>query len=261
MTASDSESEGLGVGPRVELSRSPSGVRREPRQGRSRELVRAVVEAGQLLLEEADDPESVTTHHIAERAGVDIASLYRYFPNKESIFAEVFEAKLRSDAETVGAHWGTPEELAAQPLDVLFGMLVGRVLDRHVGLFELPPSFDRNHYRDFDLVDRTLGDEGETWEQLLEQRLARLLVANAHRLDVGQADGRCILCDANSASLNSRGDCTRPRALARQWPPRRDGARSLAVFGTRPRTALVRAIVKPIQFDWLRAACRRWKLG
>lgn len=188
MTASDSESEGLGVGPRVELSRSPSGVRREPRQGRSRELVRAVVEAGQLLLEEADDPESVTTHHIAERAGVDIASLYRYFPNKESIFAEVFEAKLRSDAETVGAHWGTPEELAAQPLDVLFGMLVGRVLDRHVGLFELPPSFDRNHYRDFDLVDRTLGDEGETWEQLLEQRLARLLVANAHRLDVGQAE-------------------------------------------------------------------------
>ena len=38
--------------------------------------------------------ESLTTQRIADVAGVNIASLYQYFPNKEAILAQVFEEQI-----------------------------------------------------------------------------------------------------------------------------------------------------------------------
>jgi len=70
--------------------------RHEPRQSRSRELVRAIVEATGRLLS-ADD--SLSTNRIAELAGVSIGSLYRYFPSKESIVAAVAHRRLRDTFE------------------------------------------------------------------------------------------------------------------------------------------------------------------
>ncbi len=64
--------------------------RRSPQQQRSLDLVNAVREAGRLLLEE-DGPKSLTTHRIAERAGVSVGSLYQYFENKEAIIKAVYD--------------------------------------------------------------------------------------------------------------------------------------------------------------------------
>ncbi len=187
MSSKESGTTGPGVGRYVAFSEAPPPARRTPRQDRSREMVRAIVEAAQRLLEEGGDLERVTTHGIAERAGADIKSLYRYFPNKDAIFAEVFEERLRADGEHLRASWGSPRDLARQPIDSLFRMLVLRVLDRHVDLLELHPEFYRRYFRQFALVDRCTGQEG-SWEELLEARLARLLDANAHRLDVGDPE-------------------------------------------------------------------------
>ena len=61
--------------------------------------------------------EGSTTNHIAERAGVSIGSLYKYFPNKPSILAEV--ARRRIDAEVGGiaavlaAYAGNPHAMPA----------------------------------------------------------------------------------------------------------------------------------------------------
>jgi len=58
--------------------------RKQPRQGRSHDLVAAVLDAAvQVLTTEGE--RRFTTARVAERAGVSIGSLYQYFPNKASI--------------------------------------------------------------------------------------------------------------------------------------------------------------------------------
>lgn len=61
-----------------------------PSQRRSRETFDAIVEAATWLLAEWGYART-TTNHIAERAGVNIASLYEYFPGKDAVVAQVAE--------------------------------------------------------------------------------------------------------------------------------------------------------------------------
>jgi AcrR family transcriptional regulator len=62
--------------------------RKTPRQERSRATVEALLEATtDILIREGYT--KLTTNRIAERAGVNIASLYQYFPGKEAIVAEL----------------------------------------------------------------------------------------------------------------------------------------------------------------------------
>ena len=63
-------------------------LRKTPRQERSRATVEALLEAtADILIREGYA--KLTTNRIAERAGVNIASLYQYFPGKEAIVAEL----------------------------------------------------------------------------------------------------------------------------------------------------------------------------
>lgn len=63
-------------------------ARQVPKQDRSRAAVAAIQEATLLVLL-ADGFGGLTTNAIAERAGVGIGSIYRYFTNKESIIASL----------------------------------------------------------------------------------------------------------------------------------------------------------------------------
>lgn len=64
--------------------------RRQPRQARSREMAERILRATVAHLDE-EGGRNLTTNHIARRAGVDIASLYRYFGSKEAILVELTE--------------------------------------------------------------------------------------------------------------------------------------------------------------------------
>jgi AcrR family transcriptional regulator len=64
--------------------------KKRPSQRRSRETFEALVEACAWLLAKRGYA-GTTTNHIAERAGVNIASLYEYFPGKDAIVAQVAE--------------------------------------------------------------------------------------------------------------------------------------------------------------------------
>lgn len=64
--------------------------RKLPVQRRSRETFDALVEACAWLLPRRGYA-GTTTNHVAERAGVGIASLYEYFPGKDAIVAQVAE--------------------------------------------------------------------------------------------------------------------------------------------------------------------------
>ena len=68
--------------------RTPFKPRKTPSQGRARATVEAILEAAAYILVR-DGWEKFTTNSVAERAGVNIASLYQYFPNKESVVAEL----------------------------------------------------------------------------------------------------------------------------------------------------------------------------
>lgn len=62
--------------------------RKMPSQERSRFTVDAIIQASTYILMEAGW-KGFTTNAIAERAGVNISSLYQFFPNKEAIVAEL----------------------------------------------------------------------------------------------------------------------------------------------------------------------------
>ena len=64
--------------------------RKRPRQARAQATFDALVEACTRLLPRLGYA-GTTTNHIAERAGVSIASLYEYFPGKDAIVAQVAE--------------------------------------------------------------------------------------------------------------------------------------------------------------------------
>jgi AcrR family transcriptional regulator len=62
--------------------------RRRPVQARSQATVEAIMQAAAYILVR-DGWAALTTNRIAERAGVNIASLYQFFPNKEAIVIEL----------------------------------------------------------------------------------------------------------------------------------------------------------------------------
>ena len=70
-------------------------MRRQPQQLRSKEMVDRLLEAtGRVLVERG--LEFVTTNHIAEEAGVNIATLYHYFSNKEQLI-EALQDRMTDD--------------------------------------------------------------------------------------------------------------------------------------------------------------------
>ena len=70
------------------MSKRRLSPRKTPRQERSRATVEALLEATtDILIREGYA--KLTTNRIADRAGVNIASLYQYFPGKEAIVAEL----------------------------------------------------------------------------------------------------------------------------------------------------------------------------
>ena len=70
------------------MSKRKISPRKTPRQDRSRATVEALLEATTDILAR-EGYAKLTTNRIADRAGVNIASLYQYFPGKDAILAEL----------------------------------------------------------------------------------------------------------------------------------------------------------------------------
>lgn len=97
-------------------------MRREPRQGRSRETVHAVLGAVPRVIRR-EGVDALTTNRIAEAAGVSIGSLYQYFPNKQSIFTALHERHVedvhRVIERTMAAHHGSLEAFTRALVEAL----------------------------------------------------------------------------------------------------------------------------------------------
>ena len=88
-------------------------TRKIPTQARSRATVEVVLEAAAQLLESVG-ARGFNTNAVAERAGVGIGTLYRYFPDKQSILT----ALARREMEAVNA--ATASLLARKTGDLAF---------------------------------------------------------------------------------------------------------------------------------------------
>jgi AcrR family transcriptional regulator len=125
------------------VSRPRLAPRKRPRQRRSRETVDAIVEAAAYILVRGG-PAKLTTNAIAARAGVNIASLYQYFPGKEAIVAELRRRHVAAQRAAVRAAWpaleGGPVERSVRAL-VSLGLAAHAVAPKlHRALAELVPG-------------------------------------------------------------------------------------------------------------------------
>lgn len=107
-------------------------ARREPTQERSRRTVQQILEAAeQLVAEEGID--GVTTRAIAERAGVAVPSLYRFFADRDDVLDALVERMLVELEET-----SQVAEAAWVPGDI--GDLLDLEFALHVTYFTAHPS-------------------------------------------------------------------------------------------------------------------------
>lgn len=108
--------------------RRETKLRKRPRQERARATIEAILQAATYILVERGWG-AFTTNRVAERAGVNIASLYQYFPNKEAIVAEL---QRRHVAKVRAAF---PDALPAlrskRSLQEMLGVLVRAGVEEH----------------------------------------------------------------------------------------------------------------------------------
>ena len=102
-------------------------MRKSPLQTRARQTVGFILDAAAYILAERG-LDGFTTNHIAERAGVNISSLYQYFPNKLAIL-EALQAR-HIAAPDVSYAQGI-ERLRDQPLQEVVRSIVDVALDMH----------------------------------------------------------------------------------------------------------------------------------
>ena len=83
-------------------------MRKKPQQKRSQQLVDSLIEATAKVLVERGF-EGVSTHHIAEIAGVSVGSLYQYFDCKEALIEALLD-KLGNEISKSLVHLPMEEE-------------------------------------------------------------------------------------------------------------------------------------------------------
>jgi AcrR family transcriptional regulator len=112
--------------------------RKIPQQSRSRKTREDILEATAHLLNR-HALEEVSTNHIARKTGISIGTLYKYYPNKDSILADLSRTYMQKDAELVATilekydkydkHPGHPP---IEPLDELLDELVDALMEIHM---------------------------------------------------------------------------------------------------------------------------------
>jgi AcrR family transcriptional regulator len=110
----------------------PVGLRREPKQDRSRARVDAIIAALVELVGERV-PSELTTSDVAERAGVPIGSLYEYFEDLPAIVDAAVARMLDRHDELLLDRDAPPPATAHEFVDVLF--------DAYLVLYAEQPGF------------------------------------------------------------------------------------------------------------------------
>lgn len=167
--------------------KAPPEPRKRPQQNRSKETVRAIREACARIVHK-EGPEAVTTARIAEVAGVNIASLYQYFPNKHAILADFYDAESSAFAAMAAQRFRLLDRLSKESLEKTLAAIIDLELQQILALSRLHPGFFAQYRGNFDIHDKvnelTQSQHNPSWEQWFPQ----FLNAHASRLRAADID-------------------------------------------------------------------------
>jgi AcrR family transcriptional regulator len=126
--------------------RAPTIPRKIPRQERAKATVAALLEATAYVLVK-EGYARASTNRIAERAGVNIGSLYQYFPGKDALVAALIDRHLEEIALVLGESMaeaaGAPVADAARALVRAHLAIHARDPKLHRALLEQVPRVER----------------------------------------------------------------------------------------------------------------------
>lgn len=138
-------------------------------------LVKAIQEACLRILEQ-EGPDQLTTQRIADVAGINIASLYQYFPNKEAVLADLFEEQIRQYTASGRARIMEINRLAQTDFAGTLRAIVEMEVDQHLMLQQMDPAFYQVYQHSFDIHQRinelTISLNNPSWEEWFPQFLS-----------------------------------------------------------------------------------------
>ncbi len=125
---------------------TPTEPRKLPKQDRARATVGAILDAAASLLVK-NGLARATTNHIAETAGVNIGSLYQYFPSKEAIVGAVVDRALEAYEAAMSAAFDDAHDLSLE-----LGLVA--LTEAHVRILARDAAIHRAVLRHLPEVDR-----------------------------------------------------------------------------------------------------------
>ncbi len=175
--------------------------RKQPRQARARRTVARILAATAALLDEAGI-DHLTTNLVAERAGVNIGSLYKYFPNKYALLHCLALGLAERQTEAIRGYLrdvdsATPwREVSDGIIDVM--VAVSRAEPGFMPLqraFLAVPELHQAYRRTSELISREMNVVLRRWGIDLPERRLDLIVlcmgeCSAALLDLAAAQGR-----------------------------------------------------------------------
>lgn len=148
---------------------------KKPTQARSKATYQAILEATTHILI-TQGYEALTTNHVAEIAGVSIASLYQYFPNKESLVATLHTDHAKQTRKTINT---TLKNAENSDTNTMIDLFVDAMVKAHIDNPELHHVFQEEIPR---LLKSAILEEGN--DQFLET--IALITKNANLSAIAQ---------------------------------------------------------------------------
>ncbi len=154
---------------------SPPAPRKLPKQSRSLILVQSIQQACLQILRD-EGAQSLTTARIADVAGVNIASLYQYFPNKEAILAQVFEEQIDQYIESARDKIHEIDRLSRSDFAATIRAIVDMELDQRLLLYRMEPQFYSTYQQSLNIHERvdefTVAMNNPSWGEWFAEFLA-----------------------------------------------------------------------------------------
>jgi AcrR family transcriptional regulator len=173
---------------------SDYSTRSVPQQSRSQQRVDSILDTAADLFTEVGY-EAATTNAIAERAGISIGSLYRYFSDKDAIL-RALAARYHQEEQELFDKVLT-DDVIYLPLVVL----LDRLIDPFLEMYCTCPVYA--HILLGTDVSADIAAASQESEQEVIERLAGILVRVAPQIDTQQASLTAVICKAAVKSLIS----------------------------------------------------------
>jgi AcrR family transcriptional regulator len=182
-------------------------MRHRPQQARSQERVDLILDTAADLIAEIGY-EAVTTNAIAERAGISIGSLYRYFPDKDAILRGLSVRHLEQVRMMYDEVF--TEDLVHLPLK----MVIDSIVDPFVELQVACPEFKQILLGSD--VSADIAAASEEMDQEIIERMTCFLLSTAKDIDEQRARLVAMACKAQVKALLSLITCDSAPAFCEQ---------------------------------------------